>query len=612
MIDAQNLCKAYGAQTVFDEAAFRMGSGERLGLVGRNGSGKSTLFRMLLGEEHPDSGKLVLPSSYTVGHLEQHLHFVKGTILEEVTEVLGERVAEEGYRAEAALMGLGFTREDLSRPASEFSGGFQIRINLARVLVQEPNLLLLDEPTNHLDIVSIRWLERFLRGWKNELMVISHDRGFLSQVTTHSMVIHRQKLRRMQGTVEKLFEQIATEEEVYESARQNDEKKRKREERFIERFRAKNTKAALVKSRIKALERRGRMEALDTEAQLAFSFRGAPFHATNMLVAEGLQFAYPGGPRLVEDLSLTVEKGDRIAIIGPNGRGKTTLLNLLAGELKSDAGSLRSNPNTSMAYFGQTNIDRLHPDNTVEEELLSARPDQTRSQVRGLAGLLMFPGDLVEKSVSVLSGGERSRVLLGRLLVSPSNLLLLDEPTNHLDLESVEGLLDAVDAFDGAVLLVSHDEGILERVATRLVIFDGGRVTLFEGGYRDFLDRIGWASEREDGSFRRPGAKPAGKEKRRARAALVAERGKAASPYVKKVGQLEKSIMRLEKEVAALDAKMARAAEEGRSEAIVKCATEAKQKRRDIDEAFEELELVTGELDQVRAAFDERLDSLGS
>ena len=608
MISVQKLSKSYGEQVLLDEVDFVMTPGERLGLVGRNGHGKSTLFRLLLGEEQPDDGTIVMPKGYRVGHLSQHLHFDQPTILDDVCVGLGDRKLEERYRAEAALMGLGFSSADLSRPASEFSGGFQIRVNLARVLVEEPNLLLLDEPTNYLDIVSLRWLARFLRGWPHELILVTHDRQFMDSVTTHTMAIHRRGLRRMEGPVAKLYDQIGTDEAVYENTRQNDEKKRKQEERFIERFRSKASKASLVQSRIKQLEKRGRMEALEREDELNFHFNTAPFHATTMLTVHGLGFGYGDGPELIKSLDLTVEKGDRIAIIGPNGRGKTTLLELLAGELKPRRGHLRSNPNTSVAYFGQTHIARLHEQNTIEQELLAARPDQSRTAVRGLCGLLMFSGDAAEKPIGVLSGGERSRVLLGKLLVSPSNLLLLDEPTHHLDIESIEGLLDAVDDFPGAVLMVTHSEMILERVANRLVIFDGGKVTLFEGGYADFLDRIGWCDEAE---LNRGKSKPATRELRKQKAAIVTERARATAPLKKEVDRLERRIEQFEVEVARYDLDMASAAEAGNNHELVRLAALAKAKRQAIEDHFEQLEVAHEAFERARAEFDQRLEALG-
>ncbi len=614
MISVQNLAKSYGEQVVFDDATFLMTPGERLGIVGRNGHGKTTLFRMLLGEESSDGGTIVLPKGYRIGHLSQHLEFHEASILDEVLKVLGDRVSEEGYRAEAALMGLGFSKQELTRPASEFSGGYQIRVNLARVLVEEPNLLLLDEPTNYLDIVSVRWLSRYLRSWRNELMLITHDRQFMNSVTTHTMAVHRRKLRRMEGSVEKLYEQIFTEEEIYESTRANEQKKRKQEERFIERFRSKASKATLVQSRIKALARRGEMEALETQADLAFKFNAAPFHSSTMMTVSDLEFGFPDGPSLLEGLDFTIDRGDRIAIIGPNGKGKTTLLNLLASEFAPRAGVIKQNPNTQIAYFGQTNIARLDTRNTVEEELLAVHPDKNRTGVRTLCGLLMFSGDSALKRIEVLSGGERSRVLLGKLLVSPANLLLLDEPTNHLDIESIDGLMDAVDAFPGSVLLVTHSEMILERLATRLIVFDGGKVSLFQGGYRDFLDRVGWQSETDEGlnTKKKAASAPKSKEMRRKRAEIVTARSKATNPLKNRVNKLEKAIVQLEDEVKDAEQQITWAASDGRSSDLAKLATQAAAKRATIEEHFEELERVSDELETARARFDKQLEQLSA
>jgi ATP-binding cassette subfamily F protein 3 len=614
MISVRNLRKAYGDQVVFDGAGFQMTAGERLGLVGRNGSGKTTLFRILTGAESADDGEIVVPKAYRVGHLSQHLRFERSSILEEACRGLGASAEEQCHRAEAALMGLGFREQDLARPASAFSGGFQVRVELARVLVARPELLLLDEPTNYLDIVSVRWLERLLDGWRGELIVITHDRRFLERVTTHTMAVHRRTLRRMPGSVGKLYGQIACEEEVHERARRNEAKRRSRDERFIERFRAKNTKASAVQSRIRALEKRGRLQAPESEPDLRFRFTPAPFHATTMLTASDLAFGFPGGPLLIDGLDLDVERGDRIALIGPNGRGKTTLLDLLAGERQPVRGRVKANPNTRSAYFGQMNVDRLDPGRTVEEELLAVRPEQGLSAVRGLAGLLMFPGEAALKQVAVLSGGERSRVLLGRILAEPANLLLLDEPSNHLDLQSIDGLLDALDGFPGAVLLVTHDERILERVATRLVVFDGGRVTLFEGGYRDFLERVGWRGEAEaqDGAQAaspRAGADP--RALRRRRAELVNQRAHATRPLRRRVEALEERIDRLERDVAALDETMAARASAGRPANLAQPARDAKRKREEIEACFDELEAAADALARAERDWDARLGALG-
>jgi ATP-binding cassette subfamily F protein 3 len=500
MLKVNNLEKAYGSQVIFENVSFVINPGERVGLVGRNGHGKTTLFRMILREEEPDSGSISVPNYYTIGHLSQHIHFTENTVLKEAC--LGLKASEHGidetYKVKAILMGLGFPTEDFDRNPNEFSGGYQVRLNLAKVLTSEPNLLLLDEPTNYLDIVSMRWVTRFLREWRNELIIITHDREFMDSVTTHTMGIHRCKTKKIAGPTYKLYEQIAQEEEVYEKTRVNDEKKRKEMEEFINRFRAKATKAKAVQSRIKALQKKERFERLSEISTLEFEFNSAPFNAKSLLTAENISFSYnQDGPPLIEGLSLSVGKNDRIAIIGKNGKGKTTLLNILAGELRPHSGSVNSHPNTETAYFGQTNINRLDPRKTIEQEIMDVHPDHNRGVARSIAGVMMFSGDAALKKVSVLSGGEKSRVLLGKLLVTPANLLLLDEPTNHLDMDSIDSLVEAIDAFEGAVIIVTHSELMLNAIAKRLIVFDDGKVTLFDGSYQDFLDRVGWRDEED-------------------------------------------------------------------------------------------------------------------
>ena len=497
MIQVQGVSKSYGAQVVFSELSFSISRGERLGLVGKNGHGKSTLFRLILGEEDPDEGKIVIPSRYQVGHLEQHLNFTQDTILAEGALGLPADEKEMLYKVESILFGLGFTQGDLERAPSEFSGGYQIRLNLAKLLVSEPNLLLLDEPTNYLDIVSVRWLERFLKAWKNELIIITHDRVFMDRVTTHTMGIHRQKLRKVKGDTEKLYEQLALEEEIHEKTRRNDQKKRADIEKFIDRFRSQAHKAQLVQSRIKALERMPKLDQLSEIESLDFRFTYAPFPAKTCLDVRKITFGYPGGPLLLDELAFSVDKRDRIAVMGKNGMGKSTLLKLIAREMDPKSGEIKRHPDTRIGYFGQTNISRLSPAATVEDEVQNANPANSRTRVRGICGLMMFSGDTAEKKVAVLSGGEKSRTLLGKILAQPSNVLLLDEPTSHLDMDSIEALVDALDRYEGAVVIVTHSEMILRRVAKKCVYFQGGAARIYPGTYDEFLERIGWDHEED-------------------------------------------------------------------------------------------------------------------
>ncbi len=557
MLTVTNLSKSYGRQTLFEEVSFQVTPGERVGLVGRNGHGKSTLFKILLEEEEQDSGSVSFPPGYRIGHLAQHIHFTHKTILEEAASALQPRedFIDETYKAKAILTGLGFSETDFDRAPKEFSGGFQVRLNLARVLLSEPNLLLLDEPTNYLDIVSIRWLRRFLCAWEGALMIITHDRDFMDSVTTHTMLIHRSRVRKLPGGTEKLYAQILQEEEIHEQTRQNDVKKRAQDEAFISRFRAQATKARQVQSRIKLLARHEKLDKLQDIKELDFRFTEAPFNGKFMMEVNDLAFGYDAKHPLFQGLSFPIQKGDRIAVVGPNGRGKTTLLRLLQGELKPVAGTVKPSQNLRMGYFGQTNVDRLSPRLTVEEEIRDANPTRGRTQVRTLCGCMMFEGQAAEKKIAVLSGGEKSRVLLGRILATPVNLLLLDEPTNHLDQDTVDAFIEAVMEFEGAVVIVTHVERVLSALATKLVVFDGGRVEMFDGTYGDFLDRVGWEGEGQEPrkkvkAPREPGMNP--KEARRLRAGAVSNIG------AKEIAALKKSIEAIEHEIMLLEAQVVR------------------------------------------------------
>ena len=344
MIQAVNLCKSYGGQALFNDVNFCIGGREHVGLVGRNGHGKTTLFRLILGEEDVDSGTLNRPKNYRIGYLEQHLRFTKKTVSEEACLGLPPGQEYDTWRADKVLAGLGFSTADVQRSPSEFSGGFQVRLNLVKVLLSSPDLLLLDEPTNYLDITAIRWLTQFLRNWPSEFMLITHDRSFMDNVITHTMGIHRQRIRKIKGATNKFYEQIAADEEVYEKTRINDEKRRKEVEQFIRRFRAKARLANMVQSRIKTPEKRDRKEKLQPLETLDFSFKSAPFNTKVMLEAENISFSYPDQPELFDNVNLTVSKYDRICIVGKNGKGKTTLLKIIAGALSPLQGQVKLHP----------------------------------------------------------------------------------------------------------------------------------------------------------------------------------------------------------------------------------------------------------------------------
>jgi ATP-binding cassette subfamily F protein 3 len=619
VIQVSNLSKAYGTQVIFDDTGFTVNAGERIGLVGRNGSGKTTLLRMIAGEERPDSGTISIPTNYRVGYLSQHLRFSEDAVLQEAC--LGLNHAEDGrdesYKAEAVLMGLGFSAEDFSRHPLDLSGGYQVRLNLARLLVSEPDMLLLDEPTNYLDIVSIRWLTRFLKAWKRELILITHDREFMDSVTTHTMGIHRTKIRKIEGPTHKLSQQILMEEEVYEKTRINEEKKRKEAEQFINRFRAQATRARAVQSRIKALRRKETLDKMSGIEDLEFEFVSAPFTGKLLLEAKDLSFSFnPEAPPLIDSVNLTIGKKDRIAVIGKNGKGKTTLLNLLAGELQPLSGTVTRHPHLQLAYFGQNNIRRLDPEKTVEEEILDAQTVYHRGAARNICGIMMFEGDCALKKVKVLSGGEKSRVLLGKLLVSPANLLLLDEPTNHLDMESVDSLLAAIDAFEGAVVIVTHSDMILHALATRLIVFDDDSVKVFEGSYQDFLDRDGWKDERVaavpgNGQYSwKKIVSENRKDARRIKAELINSRSRALTPLQSRISEVEETITRLEQKIRQDTQDLIQASGKGYGESIRILSMSIHESRQRIDILFDELETLTDQLEVKSREFGERLEAL--
>jgi ATP-binding cassette subfamily F protein 3 len=497
VIQLGNLTKSYGKQVLYDGVTLSVGSREKVGFVGRNGSGKSTLFRLILGQEQPDSGLVGVPKGYKIGTLSQHIQFTQKTVIEEVATALSEEEMYDHWKAEKILFGLGFGEGDMEKAPESFSGGFQIRMNLAKLLVQNPNMLLLDEPTNYLDIVSMRWLRNWLRAFPGEVIIITHDRGFMDEVTTHTMGIVRRQIRKLKGDTANFYETLDHEDEIHEKTRLNQQKRIKEIEVFVARNKARASSASRAQSRLKLLDKMERLEKLDHDAMLAFRFHYEKCPGKLALEVDGVSFSYSGAPEdaLFSDLTFDVTARDRIGIIGKNGKGKSTLLNVLAGELQALTGEIRAHPSVKTGHFGQTNIQRLDPGVNILAELSKANGMLANQQLRSIAGAMMFPGDAAEKFIRVLSGGERSRVLLGKILANPTNLLLLDEPTNHLDMESIEELTEQLDEYEGAVIIVTHSEMILRDIATKLIVFNEGKARLFLGGYDDFLEKIGWEDE---------------------------------------------------------------------------------------------------------------------
>ena len=608
MIQVVGLAKGFGTQLLFQEIGFTIGKGERLGLVGRNGSGKTTLFKILLGEESADAGDVIIPKNYHIGTLKQHLQFSHPTILDECMTALKGDAQFDQYKVEKMLHGLGFKTEDFSRPPSDFSGGYQIRLNLAKVLLGEPDCLLLDEPTNYLDIVSMRWLSKFLRNFRGELVIITHDRGFMDEVTTHTMGIWRQKVVKIKGNSQKYFEQILAEEEMYEKTRQNSEKKRKDLEEFVARFKAKASKATQAQSRMKLLEKMPELDALAMVSTLDFEFNHKECPGKTLMEVKDISFGYTE-ENLLESVTFPIIRGDKIAIIGKNGKGKSTLLNLLAQELDPKVGNINSNVNLLIGHFGQTNINRLNMESTIEEEVGSVDMSLGQQRIRSICGTMMFTGDLAKKKIKVLSGGERARVLLAKLLAKPCNLLLLDEPTNHLDQESVESLTLELQNYPGAVVIVTHSEAMLREVATKLIVFHHGKVEYLSETYDDFLKKIGWDEEEEEAT-EKPKEKMSRQEAKRLRSELIIERGRELNPFKKRMEILELGIMKFEEEQQKLEAEMIELAGNGDSKKIQQCSQRLGVVKKTVEDSFEELTELTIKHDDLFAKFEEKLKEL--
>lgn len=495
MIQISNLTKGYAHQDILSNISFTIHKGEKLGLVGRNGHGKTTLFRMLAGLESPDLGTIQFPKGYKIAYLKQEMNFKYPTVLEEVLSELPKDEVKEAWRAEKILFGLDFTAEMINESPNLLSGGWMNRVNLAKVLISDADMLLLDEPTNHLDIITIHWLTKFLQAWRKELILITHDRNFMDAIVNHIMAIHRQQIKKILGNTRKIYDQIALEEEIHEKTRMNDAKERARVEDFIRKFRAKARLAGMVQSRIKSLEKKENRSKLENIEDLDFQFNFKSFDARNMLTIDNLTFGYTSDNILINNLTFDISKGDKIAIIGKNGKGKSTLLRLLCQQIQPLEGSIKMHPQLLSGYYGQVAEQELNSHRTIEEEIASVLPSGNRGLARSIAGAMLFEGALALKKCDVLSGGEKARVLLGKLIATPTHCLFLDEPSNHLDMQSVDSLIEALDYFDGGMIFVTHNEMFLHALATKLIVFDGDYPYVFPGTYQEFLEDKGFSDE---------------------------------------------------------------------------------------------------------------------
>jgi ATP-binding cassette, subfamily F, member 3 len=534
----------FGARKIVDGVSLRVAEHDRIGLIGPNGSGKTTLLRIMAGEQGVDRGNVGRRRGVRVGYLPQDLALEGGVSLRDfvVTSVpgrqeldaehdaaeadladaaargageeemldLAERLAELTERAShfdslftehealRILAGLGFQPDEFGRDIGELSGGWKMRAVLAALLFQQPDLLLLDEPTNHLDMPSVAWFSAFLRRYPRAFFLISHDREFLDEQIARVVSFELEGVRQYSGNYTQYARQREEEARVLENTAANVARERERLQRVVDRFRAKASKARMAQSKAKALDKLADVELHARRKTIRFSFPPCQRAASEVLRLEGVAKAY-GDHVVFPGVDLAVRRGEKIAIIGPNGAGKTTLLKIMAGELAPDGGRVVVGGNVSIGYYAQHHADALHRDATVEQEVASANPDALPARVRAILGAFLFSGDDVDKKVAVLSGGERARVALARLLIRPGNVLLMDEPSNHLDLESSEELAESMAGYDGTMVFVSHNRGLVRRLATRIWNVSGGSVETYGGTLDEYMDscrrRLGENSE---------------------------------------------------------------------------------------------------------------------
>ena len=605
MLTLSGIRKAYGDRVLFADAALQVNREDRIGLVGPNGAGKSTLFSIILGEMAPDDGQLSLERGVTMGFLPQesapaaeesvielataitpeftrlhrivkaweHDHPIESLHPEEIHDDVHDRFNElGGYRLEAKakkiLAGLSFRESDFDRPARELSGGWVMRAHLARLLVQEPDLLLLDEPTNHLDLEALLWFQNYLKSYPGAILVISHDREFLNELVGSIVEIRQSKLIRYRGDYDDYLEQREAHEQQLAAAFKHQEREIARLMDFVNRFRAKNTKATQAQSKLKQIERMEKIAAPDdADSRIDFQFPQPQRSGLRVIKLEEIHQAY-GDTVVYEGMNFEAERGQRIVLVGPNGAGKSTLLKILAGVLEPQAGMRTLGHNVKSGYYSQYRVEMLNPEHSVLEEALDTPQRVTEQSVRTLLGCFLFRGDDVFKKVNVLSGGEKSRLALVKLLLDPPNLLLMDEPTTHLDMSSIDALAYALDQFQGTLIFISHDVYFIRALANRVVHVSAGQLTHYPGGYDYYLDKTQAESERagltagrsESGSSARRNASPgpsiSRKEQKRVEAEERQARSRKRKAQEKLVQRLENEIQQLEQEQSELAAEL--------------------------------------------------------
>ncbi len=583
MLTLSGLAKSFADRVLFEDASLQVNRGDRLGLVGANGAGKSTLFSLILGEDTPDAGAVMLERRATLGHLPQETAPVgEATVLEVATAVSPEivelrrrlRAFEAGHEADSAdfhgvqarfealggyqlepraktiLRGLAFRDRDFDRPARAMSGGWVMRAYIARLLVQQPDLLMLDEPTNHLDLEALRWLQEYLKGYPGAILLISHDREFLNQLVGSIVEIRQRKLIRYRGTYDDYLVQREAQAAQLLAAYENQQKKIEQLQAFADRFRAKASKAAQAQSKLKQIERMDKIEAPESDGRgVSFRFPQPPRSGRRVLSLVDIHHAY-GEHVVYRGMHIELERGQRLVLVGPNGAGKSTLLKLLAGVLPVQQGARELGLNVKVGYYAQYRVDMLNPEHTVLQAATDLPQPVPEQLARTVLGSFLFTGDDVFKPVSVLSGGEKSRLALARLLLDPPNLLLMDEPTTHLDMNSIEALIQALAPFEGTLVFISHDVYFIRQLARQVLHVQDGHLHLYHGDYDYYLDKHAREVAARAPAVAAEPAAPAGetnKERKRREAEARQARSREKREREQVVRKLEAHIQDLEK-----------------------------------------------------------------
>jgi ATP-binding cassette subfamily F protein 3 len=554
MLTISDVSKAYGPQSLFEEVSLQINRTDRVGLIGPNGAGKTTLFSLILGKEEPDQGTIAREKNVAIGHLPQECAPAgEGTVLEMALSGSHAHHHDSGAyelepKAKRILAGLSFREKDFDRPLREMSGGWVMRAHLARLLVQEPDVLMLDEPTNHLDLESLQWFQSYLRGYTGAILMISHDRSFLNELATHIVEIRQRKLVRYRGNYDACLELRAAAEVQLLAAYKNQQREIAHMMEFVQRFRAKNTKASQAQSKLKQIERMDKIEAPVADAKkIHFRFPQPHRGGLKAVTLKHVCYAY-GANVIYRGLDFVAERGQRIVLVGPNGAGKSTLLKILAGVLPPQSGTRELGHNVKSGYYSQFRVEMLHPNRTVLEEGLDTPQRVTEEFVRTVLGCFLFQGDDVFKKVSVLSGGEKSRLALVKLLLDPPNLLLMDEPTTHLDMPSIEALLAALRQFSGTIILISHDVYFIRALSTHVVRVESGRLAHYPGGWQYYLDKTAASASPAPPPPAAPaaGAKSRNKEQKRMEAQERQARYHVRKTHETTVAKLEAEIQKLE------------------------------------------------------------------